>query len=147
MPASPIPLSPLCQLPAGSTGRVCELTGDDSFCQRVREMGFGEAALVTKISGSSTSLCLVNGTRIATIGVVQYRSLASAKAGSNVQRDGRSDPLVIRPLAIEFVAKDGQGARQRVAISASDAAALRKSGMLSQPSRIVTVWKSNIRSD
>lgn len=28
-------------------------------------MGFGEAALVTKISGSSTSLCLVNGTRIA----------------------------------------------------------------------------------
>ncbi len=55
----------LCQLPAGVTGRVCELTGDDSFCQRVREMGFGEAALVTKISGSSTSLCLVNGTRIA----------------------------------------------------------------------------------
>ncbi len=56
---------PLCQLPAGTTGRVCELTGDDSFCQRVREMGFGEAALVTKISGFSTSLCLVNGTRIA----------------------------------------------------------------------------------
>jgi len=39
--------------------------GDDSFCQRLREMGCGEAALVTKISGSSTSLCLVNGTRIA----------------------------------------------------------------------------------
>ena len=55
----------LCQLPAGATGRVCELTGDDSFCQRVREMGFGEASLVTKISGTSTSLCLVNGTRIA----------------------------------------------------------------------------------
>ena len=29
------------------------------------QMGCGEAALVTKISGSSTSLCLVNGTRIA----------------------------------------------------------------------------------
>jgi ferrous iron transport protein A len=28
-------------------------------------MGFGEAALVTKISGSTTSLCLVKGTRIA----------------------------------------------------------------------------------
>jgi len=55
----------LCQLPAGSTGRVCELTGDESFCHRLREMGCGEAALVTKISGSSTSLCLVNGTRIA----------------------------------------------------------------------------------
>ena len=64
----PTPLSPpsaLCQLPAGATGRVCALTGDESFCQRVREMGFGEAALVTKISGTTTSLCLVNGTRIA----------------------------------------------------------------------------------
>lgn len=58
-------LSPLCQLSPGATARVCELTGDESFCQRVREMGFGEAALVTKISGTSTSLCLVNGTRIA----------------------------------------------------------------------------------
>jgi ferrous iron transport protein A len=28
-------------------------------------MGFGEAALVTKISGRTTSLCQVNGTRIA----------------------------------------------------------------------------------
>lgn len=63
--SSPLQLSPLCQLPAGALGRICELRGDESFCQRVREMGFGEAALVTKISGSSTSLCLVNGTRIA----------------------------------------------------------------------------------
>ena len=58
-------LTALCQLLPGTTGRVCQLTGDDSFCQRVREMGFGEAALVTKISGTSTTLCLVNGTRIA----------------------------------------------------------------------------------
>lgn len=58
-------LHALCQLPAGLTGRVCELRGDESFCQRVREMGFGEASLVTKISGTTTSLCLVNGTRIA----------------------------------------------------------------------------------
>ncbi len=56
---------PVCQLPAGAIGRICELKGDESFCQRVREMGFGEAALVTKISGRTTSLCLVNGTRIA----------------------------------------------------------------------------------
>jgi len=28
-------------------------------------MGFGEAALVTKISGSTTSLCSINGTRVA----------------------------------------------------------------------------------
>ncbi len=58
-------LSPLCQLPPGATGRICELRGGDDFCQRVREMGFGEAALVTKISGTSTSLCQVKGTRIA----------------------------------------------------------------------------------
>jgi ferrous iron transport protein A len=58
-------LSPLCQLPPGMTGRVCRLTGDEGFRQRVREMGFGEAALVTKISGRTTSLCLVNGTRLA----------------------------------------------------------------------------------
>ena len=65
MPNSRLNFRPLCQMPAGATGRVCQLTGDDSFCQRVREMGFGEAALVTKISGTTTSLCLVKGTRIA----------------------------------------------------------------------------------
>jgi ferrous iron transport protein A len=56
---------PLCQLPAGAVGRVCELTGDANFCQRVREMGFGESAFVTKVSGTSTILCQINGTRIA----------------------------------------------------------------------------------
>jgi ferrous iron transport protein A len=58
-------LSPLCQLAAGATGRVCELKGDENFCQRLRELGFGEAALVTKVSGNTTSLCQINGTRIA----------------------------------------------------------------------------------
>jgi ferrous iron transport protein A len=56
---------PLCQLAAGATGRICQINGDESFAQRLREMGFGEAALVTKISGSKTSLCQVNGTRLA----------------------------------------------------------------------------------
>lgn len=56
--------SPLCQLPVGATGRVCAITGDSDFCQRIREMGFSEASLVTKISGSATSLCQINGTRI-----------------------------------------------------------------------------------
>ena len=41
------------------------LSGDAQFCQRVREMGFGEAALITKVSGTQTILCQVNGTRIA----------------------------------------------------------------------------------
>jgi ferrous iron transport protein A len=56
---------PLCQLPAGALGRVRELTGDSDFCQRVREMGFGESAFVTKIGGSGPFICQVNGTRIA----------------------------------------------------------------------------------
>jgi ferrous iron transport protein A len=59
------PVLPLCQLPAGSRGRVRELTGDSDFCQRVREMGFGESAFVTKIGGSGPFICQVNGTRIA----------------------------------------------------------------------------------
>lgn len=58
-------LLPLCQLPAGALGRVRELTGSTEFCQRVREMGFGEQAFVTKVSGNSTILCQVNGTRLA----------------------------------------------------------------------------------
>jgi ferrous iron transport protein A len=65
-PPSPnIPLVPLCQLPAGGLGRVRELTGTNEFCQRVREMGFGEQAYVTKVSGNGTILCQVNGTRLA----------------------------------------------------------------------------------
>ena len=56
---------PLCQLPAGALGRVCSLTGDADFCQRVREMGFCESSFVTKISGNGTILCQVSGTRIA----------------------------------------------------------------------------------
>jgi ferrous iron transport protein A len=65
MSVLPFSIAPLCQLPAGCTGRVCRLSGDDDFCQRLREMGFGEASLVTKVSGSNTILCQVNGTRLA----------------------------------------------------------------------------------
>ena len=56
---------PLCQLPAGALGRVCTLTGDAEFCQRVREMGLGESTFVTKISGEGPFVCEVNGNRIA----------------------------------------------------------------------------------
>ena len=65
---TPSPLNavlPLCQLPAGTVGRVRELTGDTDFCQRVREMGFGESTFVTKIGGRGPFICQVNGTRIA----------------------------------------------------------------------------------
>jgi len=56
---------PLCQLPAGALGRVCELAGEGEFRQRVRELGFGESAQVKKLSGRTTIICQVNGTRIA----------------------------------------------------------------------------------
>ena len=56
---------PLCQLPAGSMGRVHAITGNTDFCQRLRELGFGESALVTKVSGTGPFLCRINGARIA----------------------------------------------------------------------------------
>ncbi|MFI5355781.1 MAG: ferrous iron transport protein A [Opitutales bacterium] len=64
-PSFPNHRLPLCQLPAGGSGRVYELAGDPEFCQRVREMGFGETTIITKVSGTQTILCQVNGTRIA----------------------------------------------------------------------------------
>lgn len=56
---------PLCQLPTGAKGRIHLITGDAGFCQRLRELGFGESALVTKIRGQGPILCQVNGARIA----------------------------------------------------------------------------------
>lgn len=62
---SPSAALPLCQLPAGASGRVHALTGEAAFCQRVREMGFGERAFVTKIGGRGPFICVVNGCRLA----------------------------------------------------------------------------------
>jgi ferrous iron transport protein A len=60
----PEPL-PLCQLPAGESGRVRALNGEAAFCQRLREMGFGERAFVTKVGGRGPFICVVNGCRLA----------------------------------------------------------------------------------
>lgn len=46
-------------------GRIQALTGDASFCQRIRELGFGESNVITKIGGTGPFICQVNGTRIA----------------------------------------------------------------------------------
>lgn len=73
---------PLCQLRPGTSGRICVLQGDDNFCQRVREMGFGELTLVTKISGSTTILCQINGTRIALSHGAAQNILVAQLAGS-----------------------------------------------------------------
>lgn len=56
---------PLCQLSAGAIGLVRELGGTHSMNLRLRELGFSESARVTKISGRSTVICDVCGTRLA----------------------------------------------------------------------------------
>lgn len=55
----------LSQLPDGAAGRVCELSGKAEVCQRLREMGFCESAVISKVSGQRTLLCDLCGTRIA----------------------------------------------------------------------------------
>jgi ferrous iron transport protein A len=54
----------LCQLPAGMMGRIQAITGDVGFCQRIRELGFDESAVITKLGGTGPFLCQVNDTRI-----------------------------------------------------------------------------------
>jgi Fe2+ transport system protein FeoA len=56
---------PLCQLPAGAIGRVLALNGDMDLCQRIREIGFIERALVRKIGGVGPFVCQINDTRVA----------------------------------------------------------------------------------
>jgi ferrous iron transport protein A len=62
--ASPKPLK-LSELTQGERGVVRALNGDASFCDRLREMGFCEEAVVEKLTGHHTMLCQVCGTRIA----------------------------------------------------------------------------------
>ena len=61
----PVPLVRLTELPVGESGRVQGLEGKTEVCQRLREMGFCESAVVEKVSGAHTLLCQVCGTRIA----------------------------------------------------------------------------------
>ncbi len=84
-----------------------------------------------------------DGPRLATIGVIRSPSVGAARASDRVQRDGRREVLTIRPIAIEYIMAEGQGARQRVVISADDAAKLRASGILQERDRIITVYKGN----
>jgi ferrous iron transport protein A len=59
------PRMTLTELPAGAAGRVCTLNAEPELCQRLREMGFCESAVIQKISGQSTLLCQVCGMRVA----------------------------------------------------------------------------------
>lgn len=55
----------LTDLVRGEKGRVCDLQGEANLCARLREMGFCEEAIVERVSGNSTMLCEVCGTKIA----------------------------------------------------------------------------------
>ena len=73
----------LSELPAGATGRVCELSGKAEICQRLREMGFCESALVGKISGRHTLLCQLCGARIAlNLGAAQHIIVELIRGGA-----------------------------------------------------------------
>ena len=64
-PHSPSERVRLSDLTSGEKGKVCDLQGDASVCSRLREMGFCEEAVVERVSGNSTMLCQVCGTKIA----------------------------------------------------------------------------------
>lgn len=55
----------LTELPVGAAGRVCELAGQPEVCQRLREIGFCESAVIEKIAGQKTLICQLCSTRIA----------------------------------------------------------------------------------
>jgi ferrous iron transport protein A len=55
----------LTELPAGIQGRVAELNGKADLCQRLREMGFCESAVIRKIAGKHMLICQLCGSRVA----------------------------------------------------------------------------------
>jgi ferrous iron transport protein A len=56
---------PLSQLPAGAEARVLRLNGNGVVCQRLRELGFCESAIVSRVSGRHSMVCQVCGSRVA----------------------------------------------------------------------------------
>ena len=56
---------PLSRLPAGSEARVYRLEGKDDVCQRLREIGFCESAVICRVGGQHSLVCKVCGTRVA----------------------------------------------------------------------------------
>jgi len=56
---------PLCLLAPGVQAEVFRLGGKEAVNHRLRELGFCEAAKVKKISGKTTVMCEVCGTKLA----------------------------------------------------------------------------------
>lgn len=63
--ANPAGIIPLSRLPAGTEARVLRLEGRAEVCQRLREIGFCESAIICRIGGDHALLCQVCGTRVA----------------------------------------------------------------------------------
>lgn len=56
---------PLSRLPSGTEARVLRLEGQAEVCQRLREIGFCESAIICRIGSDRTLVCQVCGTRVA----------------------------------------------------------------------------------
>lgn len=56
---------PLSRLPAGTEARVARLDGKAETCQRLREIGFCESAVICRVGGEHVMVCQVCGTRVA----------------------------------------------------------------------------------
>ena len=56
---------PLCLLAPGAQAEIFKLGGKEAVNHRLRELGFCEAATIKKISGRSTVMCEVCGTKLA----------------------------------------------------------------------------------
>lgn len=56
---------PLSRLPTGVEARVLRLDGEAGVCQRLREIGFCESAIVCRVGSQHTLVCQVCGTRVA----------------------------------------------------------------------------------
>lgn len=56
---------PLSRLPLGTDARVLRLDGQAEVCQRLREIGFCESAIVSRVGSEHTLVCQVCGTRVA----------------------------------------------------------------------------------
>ncbi len=56
---------PLSRLPTGVEARVLRLEGQAEVCQRLREIGFCESAIISRVGGEHALLCLVCGSRVA----------------------------------------------------------------------------------
>lgn len=56
---------PLSRLPSGTEARVLRLDGQAEVCQRLREIGFCESAIISRVGGGHALVCQVCGTRVA----------------------------------------------------------------------------------